>query len=58
MIGMVITGSEKTGNGKASLLRGIWWVAGKDVRSKPERSTDGGKTWAPVFDIVFRPHRP
>jgi hypothetical protein len=25
---------------------------------KGERSTDGGKTWVPVFDIVFRPHRP
>ena len=21
-----------------------------------DRSTDGGKTWRPVFDIVFRPH--
>ena len=55
---MVLTGSEKTADGKASLLRGIWWVAGKDVRSLAERSTDGGKTWMPVFDIVFRPHRP
>jgi hypothetical protein len=55
---MVLTGSEKTANGTASLLQGIWWVEGKDVREKADRSTDGGKTWAPVFDIVFRPHRP
>ncbi len=55
---MVLTGSEKTVDGRASLLRGIWWVAGKDVRSLAERSTDRGKTWTPVFDIVFRPHRP
>jgi len=54
---MVLTGSEKTTDGKASLLRGIWWVEGKDVREKAERSTDGGTSWTPVFDIVFRPHR-
>ena len=54
---MVMTGREKTPDGKASLLRGIWWVEGKDVRSKAERSADGGKSWTPVFDIVFRPHR-
>jgi len=54
---MVMTAPEMTPEGKASLLRGIWWVEGKNVRSKADRSTDGGKTWAPVFDIVFRPHR-
>lgn len=54
---MVLTGSEKTAEGTASLLRGIWWVEGKDVREKAERSTDGGKSWTPVFDIVFRPRR-
>jgi hypothetical protein len=27
------------------------------VRHKAERSTDGGRTWAPVWDMVFRPHR-
>lgn len=55
---MVLTGSEKMGDGRLSLLRGIWWTEGKDVREKAERSTDGGKTWTPVFDIVFRPHHP
>ena len=55
---MVLTESEKATDGTASLLRGIWWVEGKNVRERAERSTDGGKTWAPVFDIVFRPHRP
>jgi hypothetical protein len=55
---MVLTGAEKAADGTASLLRGIWWAEGKDVREKAERSTDGGKSWIPVFDIVFRPHRP
>ncbi len=38
---MVLTGSEKA-DGKASLLRGIWWVEGTNVRERAERSTDGG----------------
>jgi hypothetical protein len=54
---MVLTGPDRAADGTPSLLRGIWWKDGKDVREKAERSTDGGKTWTPVFDIVFRPHR-
>jgi hypothetical protein len=27
------------------------------VLTGPDRAADGGKTWTPVFDIVFRPHR-
>ncbi|MBA3319788.1 MAG: hypothetical protein H0T50_17080 [Gemmatimonadales bacterium] len=55
---MVLTGSEKSPDGTASLLRGTWWMEGRDVRERAERSADGGKSWTPVFDIVFRPHRP
>jgi hypothetical protein len=55
---MVMTADEKMADGGSALLRGIWWVEGEDVRSRAERSKDGGKTWAPVFDIVFRPHPP
>jgi hypothetical protein len=39
---MVLAGPEKAADGTASLLRGIWWVEGKDVREKADRSTDGG----------------
>jgi hypothetical protein len=55
---MIMTGAEKLADGTPALLRGIWWAQGKNVRHKAERSTDAGKTWKPVFDIVFRPHRP
>lgn len=55
---MVLTGTERKPDGSSSLLRGIWWAEGPNVREKAERSTNGGKTWTPVFDIVFRPHRP
>ena len=54
---MVMAAPETQPDGSTSLLRGVWWRDGVNVRSKAERSTDGGKTWSPVFDIVFRPHR-
>jgi len=38
---MVLTGAEKTADGTAALLRGIWWAEGEAVREKAERSTDG-----------------
>ncbi len=55
---MVMTAPEKQPDGSSALLRGTWWPEGRNVRSTAERSKDGGKTWTPVFDIVFRPHRP
>jgi hypothetical protein len=54
---MVLTGPDRAADGMPSLLRGVWWKEGVNVREKAERSVDGGRTWAPVFDIVFRPHR-
>ncbi|MGH8233391.1 MAG: hypothetical protein ACREPU_04255 [Rhodanobacteraceae bacterium] len=53
---MVLTGHQKMKDGKSSLLRGVWYRQGPDVRETATRSTDGGKTWQPVFDIVFKPH--
>jgi hypothetical protein len=53
---MVLTGTEKPKDGTSSLLRGIWHREGAAVRETAERSTDGGKTWKPVFDILFRKH--
>lgn len=54
---MIFTGAQKTKDGKPSLLRGVWYVQGDGVRETATRSIDDGKTWQPVFDIVFRPHR-
>jgi hypothetical protein len=53
---MVLTATEHYEDGSTSLLRGIWWKEGRNVREKAERSRDGGKTWTTAFDIVFRPH--
>jgi hypothetical protein len=53
---MVLTGTDRAADGATSLLRGIWFRQGGAVRETAQRSTDGGKTWKPVFDILFRPH--
>jgi hypothetical protein len=54
---MVLIGREHRSDGTTSLLRGVWWPEGTAVRERADRSTDGGKTWTPVFDLIFRPHR-
>lgn len=53
---MELTATERADNGSSSLIRVVWWAKGKTVRERAERSEDGGATWSPVFDIVFRPH--
>lgn len=53
---MILTGTEPAPDGTSSLLRGSWRPDAGAVRETAERSTDGGKIWKPVFDIVFRPH--
>lgn len=52
---MVLSGNGPVVHGKPSLIRGTW-LPGRDgsVRETAEQSTDGGKTWSPLFDIVFR----
>jgi hypothetical protein len=54
---MVLSGTEHTA-GVPSVLRGVWEARGQDVHEVAERSRDGGKTWEPVFDMIFRRHRP
>jgi hypothetical protein len=54
---MVFTGPQRTRDGQPSLLRGVWYRQGDGVRETATRSLDGGKTWQPVFDILFKPHK-
>lgn len=53
---MVFTATDHARDGSSSLLRVVWWPKHSAVHERAERSTDGGANWAPVFDIVFRPH--
>jgi hypothetical protein len=54
---MVLTGSDRTTDGKARLVRGRWKAEGNNVRETARRSTDNGKTWQAWFDLEFRPRR-
>ncbi len=52
---MVLNGADYVA-GRGRQVRGIWRRQGVDVRETAVESTDGGKTWRPWFDIVFRRH--
>ncbi|MEO8385139.1 MAG: DUF1579 family protein [Betaproteobacteria bacterium] len=62
---LVISGAFKDGavtmegemhlaTGKMWLQRITWKVEGDDVREFAVRSKDGGKTWEPFFDVLFK----
>lgn len=55
---MVLTGVDHAADGKERRVRGTWKPASGDVRETAVTSTDGGKTWQPWFDMMFRPHNP
>ena len=65
---MVILGSFKDGvlvlegevhlkDGRTILQRISWKAQDKGVREWAMLSRDGGKTWAPSFDVLFLKHR-
>jgi hypothetical protein len=53
---MAFRATEQTADGPL-LWRAIWIPQGREVRETAETSADGGKTWKPKFDIVFRKHK-
>jgi len=48
---IVLSGEDRTKN---TLVRGTWRPENHNVREIAVTSTDGGKTWKPWFDLVFR----
>lgn len=40
-----------------SIVRGVWKPVDDGVRETAVRSADGGKTWKPWFDLMFRAHK-
>lgn len=53
---LVLQGEVHLKNG-SSVLQRIRWKAEQDgVREWADVSKDGGKTWAPAFDVLFRKH--
>lgn len=55
---MVLSGKDRTADGKDRLVRGTWKPLKDGVREIGVTSMDGGRTWQPWFDLVFRPHHP
>ena len=51
---IVLTGASRDAQG-AQLQRVSWTPQGDGVRETALQSRDGGKTWTPLFDILFRP---
>ncbi|MGB6387450.1 MAG: nuclear transport factor 2 family protein [Terriglobales bacterium] len=60
---LIIEGTSKTGeimltgedHAKGTTVRGVWRPEKDGVRETADTSSDGGKTWKPWFDLVFRP---
>lgn len=55
---MVLTGTQRKPDGKEELIRGEWYRVEGGVRETAQTSGDGGKTWQPLFDLVFRARKP
>ena len=54
---MVLAGVDRTTSGNERHVRGIWKPVDGGVRETAFTSMDGGKTWKPWFDLMFRPHK-
>jgi ketosteroid isomerase-like protein len=52
---MVLSGVSHPSDGKEKFVRGVWKPVTGGVRETAVTSTDGGKTWNPWFDLMFRP---
>ena len=53
---MILGGADRTPDGKERRVRGTWKCVHEGVRESAQRSTDGGLTWEPWFDLLFHPH--
>jgi len=53
---MTLTATETMADGKQKLIRGVWKTMEGGVRETAVSSLDGGKTWMPWFDLLFKTH--
>lgn len=51
---LVLEGDVHAGTGETVRQRIAWQTRGDEVREWALVSKDGGKTWSPAFDVVFR----
>jgi len=55
---MILQGVDQLPDGKPRQVRGEWRTEQHGLREVAVRSTDGGATWVPWFDILFLRHKP
>jgi hypothetical protein len=55
--GMIMSGVDRV-NGEERHVRGTWKAIPGGVSEIAETSVDGGETWTPWFDLLFRSHQP
>lgn len=53
---LVLEGEAHLREGRTVIQRITWTARGDAVRESAVLSRDGGKTWSPAFDVVFRKH--
>lgn len=51
---MILEGESHLRDGKSVMQRITWQVQDDGVRESAVLSKDGGKTWTPAFDVLFR----
>jgi hypothetical protein len=54
---MVLEGTDRSQKEGPRRIRGIWKPETDGVRETAEVSSDYGKSWQPLFDLLFRAHR-
>jgi len=54
---LVLEGEMHLKDGKSVMQRITWKAQGNGVRESAVLSKDGGRTWAPAFDVLFLKHR-
>lgn len=55
---MILEGTDHLPDGTPRRVRGEWRSENHGVREVAARSTDGGATWVPWFDLSFQSHKP
>jgi len=55
---MVLEGDMHGKGGKVTRIHAVWYPQDGGVRETATTSSDGGKTWQPLYDILFEPHKP
>jgi hypothetical protein len=54
---LALAGEAHLNDGKTVMQRIYWKAQDKSVREWAVMSKDGGKTWVPAFDVLFRKHQ-